>query len=155
MKKANSSFRAINFKANSRNKGSATSAKALQFCTPNYTPMTSFKNLHTQNYTCTCSPIYDLTLFTAALCLQQLTINPLPPSKNWLDVNLNQIFKTLMQDNFGAFNSNFYKIGKNNISERLCILNGKIPLNWLKQDKTSYKLQCKSKCLPSPLNPPS
>ena len=36
-----------------------------------------------------------------------------------------------------------YKIGKNLITNRLNIINNKIPLNWLNLSPTTYKLKCK------------
>ena len=126
----------------------STSAKALMICTSNYTPMMSYKDLHTQNIRATPA---QFMIYKHALLLHSVSNNQ-TPFNDWLDLNLNQNFNT-RETNFRAFNRNNYKVGKNKISERLSVLNGKIPLEWLNLDKISYKLKCKQKFLPSLITP--
>ena len=122
----------------------STSANALKLCTPNYTPMLFFIDLHIQNYRATPNQfmMYKLSLLLYAV------YNNHCPTKDWLDLNFNQNFNT-RELHFRTFNRNKYKVGKTKISERLNVLNGKIPLDWLNQDKLSFKLKWKAKFLPS------
>ena len=119
----------------------STSANALKLCTPNFT---SFTELHSQNLRATPNQFmfykHSLLLFNA--------YNNHTPNKDWLDLNFNQNFNS-RDPNFRSFSRCNFKIGKNKISERLCILNSKVPLNWLNQDKTTFKLNCKTKFLPN------
>ena len=117
-------------------------------CTPNYTPMMSFKDLHTQNL---CATPAQFMFYKHSLLLHSVYNNQTPVN-DWLDLNLNQNFN-LRETNFRAFNRNNYKVGKSKISERLTILNGKIPLQWLNLDKILYKLKCKQKILPGQIPP--
>ena len=43
-----------------------------------------------------------------------------------------------------------YKVGRNEISERLCIVNGKILPSWFNLEKTMSKIKCKLKFVPQP-----
>ena len=62
-------------------------------------------------------------------------------------MNFNQNFNSRKTD-FEAFNRSNYKIGRNNkISNRVAILNSKIPLDWLNKEKTCYKILCKQQFL--------
>ena len=61
---------------------------------------------------------------------------------DWVLLNTNQIF-TSRQTTFMAFKSNTSKVGLNLLVNRLSILNGKIPLIWLNETMTSFKLKCK------------
>ena len=79
--------------------------------------------------------------------LSHSVYNNQTPCKDWLDLNLNQNFNA-REPNFHVFNCNLYNIGKNEISERLNLLNGKIPLVWLNQDKISFKIKCKQNFYP-------
>ena len=121
----------------------STSARALQICTPNYTPMMSFKDLHSINLRAT--PV-QFMFYKHSILLHSI-YNDKMPMNDWLDLNFNQNFNQ-RETNFRAFNKSKYKVGKNKISERLTILNGKIPLEWLNLNKITFKLQCKQKFLP-------
>ena len=122
----------------------STSANTLKICTPTYTLMTSYHDLHTQN---TWATPNQFMIYKHSLLLYSI-YNTQSPTKDWIDLNFNQNFNT-REPNFRTLNRNNYRVGKNKISERLNILNGKIPWDWLNQDKLSYKLKCKSKFLPA------
>ena len=50
---------------------------------------------------------------------------------------------TSRQTTFMVLKSNRIKVGLNFMPNRLSILNGKIPFNWLNESMTSFKLKCK------------
>ena len=123
----------------------STSANALKLCTPSYIPMTSYLDLHIQNARATPN---QLMMYNSLLLYSIL--NNQTPNKDWLDLNFNQNFNA-REMNYRTYNHNIYRVGKNKFSDRLNILNGKISLDWLNQDKISYKLKSKSKFLPAPI----
>ena len=76
-------------------------------CTPNYTPMMSYKDLHTHNLHATPAQF----MFYKHSLLLHSVYNNQTPAKDWLDLNLNQNFN-LRETNFCAFNRNNYKVVK-------------------------------------------
>ena len=124
----------------------SASARALKICPPYYSPMTSFVNLQSLHGRATPA---QFMIYKHSLLLFELYNNH-KPSLDWLFLNLNQNFNT-RETNFRVFNNSRYKVGKNKISERVIILNGKIPLDWLNHQKTTFKINCKQKFLPARL----
>ena len=61
---------------------------------------------------------------------------------NWSILNFNQII-TSRQNTFMTLKSNERKVGNNILANRLSILNGKIPFEWLNCSLPSYKVHCK------------
>ena len=125
----------------------AASSKALKICDPYCPPHTSYLDLHSKNLRATPA---QFLMYKHSLLLYNVYNNHTPPT-DWMDINFNQNFNSRDQ-NFRVFNNSNYKVGKNKISERLCILNGKIPLEWLNLEKDTFKINCKLKFLPQKQN---
>ena len=62
---------------------------------------------------------------------------------DWVLLQKNHIFTT-RQTTFMAFKSNNTRVGKNILGNRLPILNGKIPFNWLNESLMTFKMKCKN-----------
>ena len=121
----------------------SASAKALKICTPNYNQSISYLKLHEINQRANPDQFCQ---YKHSLLLYELYNNQ-TPSIEWISLNYNQNFNSRKTD-FEAFNISNYKIGRTNkISNRVAILNSKIPLDWLNKDKTCYKLLCKQQFL--------
>ena len=69
-------------------------------------------------------------------------------SIEWSALNFNQILMT-RQSNFITRIANVKKVGINILVNRLYILNGLIPLAWLKSGIEMFKIKCKSYSLPN------
>ena len=82
-----------------------------------------------------------ITLYKHALLLFKI-FNEKTPPLDWLKLNFNQV-QTTRQKSFECIGDANYKIGKNILSNRLCNINKKIPLNWLNQSISTYKVHCK------------
>ena len=63
-------------------------------------------------------------------------------SFEWVNLNINQIL-TSRQTNFLIMKTNNNKVGLNILTNRLHILNGKIPLSWLNLTLSTFKVKCK------------
>ena len=63
-------------------------------------------------------------------------------SLEWIEFNLNQIL-TSRQTTFAIFETNNRKVGITMLTNRLSVLNGKIPLDWLNNRLDSFKVKCK------------
>ena len=61
---------------------------------------------------------------------------------DWVLLYQNQIF-TSRQTMFMALKSNNTKVGITVLADRLTILSGKIPFNWLNKSLMSFKMKCK------------
>ena len=70
------------------------------------------------------------------------TINLQVPTQDWVSLNLNAI-NTTRQTKFSTNRINRLKVGMNLLSNRLCIINNKIDLDWLSLSINSYKVKCK------------
>ena len=116
----------------------AASASALKLCTPSYNLSISYLDLHLMNKRAIPSKI---TLYKHALLLYKI-FNEKTPPLDWLKLNFNQV-QTTRQKSFECIGDANYKIGKNILSNRLCNINKKIPLNWLNQSISTYKVHCK------------
>ena len=117
----------------------STSAKALKLCMFYPDPMTSFERIHeiTKRSTPT-----EFTVYKLAIQLFKLYNTPLP-THEWSHLNQNQFFMP-RQTCFMTHKTNIYKVGLNALANRLSILNGKIPLEWLNLSYQTYKIKCKT-----------
>ena len=101
----------------------SASAKALKICTPNYNQSISYLKLHEINERANPDQFCQ---YKHSLLLYELYNNQ-TPSIEWISLNYNQNFNSRKTD-FEAFNISNYKIGRTNkISNRVAILNSKIP----------------------------
>ena len=120
----------------------AASATALKICTPSFNRSMSYITLHSINQRATPS---QMMLYKHAILLFKIFNNQQPPH-DWLELNFTQL-TSRRQVNFECQNNANFKVGNNSLSNRLSTLNNKIPLNWLNQTITSFKLNCKNKFL--------
>jgi hypothetical protein len=63
-------------------------------------------------------------------------------SPDWIQLNFTQI-QSRRQKFFECISDSNFKIGKSIISNRLSMLNKKIPLSWLNKSFEAYKIDCK------------
>ena len=116
---------------------SATAAP-LKLTTTNYHQMISYDSLHYINKRATPNQI---TSYKHALLLHK-TYNDEESNLNWINLFFNQQFNA--RERFvHLINTSKYKIGINILSNRLKILNGKIPLDWLNETFESFKIKVK------------
>ena len=117
----------------------SASAKALRVCDGNNDFYVSFNNLHKQ---CDRATPEMFLLYKTALSLYKLyncDYNPI----EFISLNFNQIL-TGRQTNFITLKSNAIKVGMNCLTNRLTVINNKIPFNWLNLSLGTYKIKCKS-----------
>ena len=76
-----------------------------------------------------------------AILLYKL-INHEIPFSDWIDLNSQQTFGA-RSEKFNFFKTNNYKVGCNNICNRLFVLNNKIEYNIMYGSFGSYKIRCK------------
>ena len=69
-------------------------------------------------------------------------------SLDWISLNFDQILTT-RQTPFIITKTNKTKVGLNTLSNRLSILNGRIPLTWLNTSLNMFKINCKKLFLDS------
>ena len=116
----------------------STSANALKICTPSYHDRMSYLELHSINNRATpemmCKYKHSLLLFKI--------INHEIPGTDWIDLNFQQTFST-RSGKFNFFKTNNYKVGCNNICNRLIVLNNKIEYDLVYRSFDSYKIKCK------------
>ena len=74
------------------------------------------------------------------------TFNDALPEFEWTCLNFNQTNMS-RQTNFNVIRTNNINVGLNALTNRFQHLNGKIPLLWLNNSFTKYKIDCKSKFL--------
>ncbi len=116
----------------------STSALGLKLCTPNYDRSTSYLELHSINKRATPSQFMQYKL---SLQLFKLYNNN-EQNIDWINLNFNQMLSR-RQTFFETTNTSNYRIGSNFLSNRLHILNKKIPLEWLNSPLNSFKIKCK------------
>ena len=63
-------------------------------------------------------------------------------TSDWINLNTQQNFNGRI-NKFLVSNVSNYKIGKNQMVNRFCVLNNQIDLNWLNLSFNSYKIKCK------------
>ena len=100
--------------------------------------MISYKNIHKMNNRAMPEAIMQYRLATQ---LFKSTITTIIPMTGFF-YNKNQIF-TSRQTMFMVLKSNSTKVGINVLANRLTILSGKIPFNWLNESLMSFKMKCK------------
>ena len=116
----------------------SASAKALRACTKVIDYYQSFISLHT---ICRRATPEMLMKYKLALCLFKL-YNESFNSLEFTLLNFNQLL-TGRQTLFKTLKSNCYKVGLNSLSNRLYFLNDKIPLEWLNNSFSTFKIKCK------------
>ena len=78
----------------------------------------------------------------ANLCCVSKLFNESFNSLEFTLLNFNQLL-TGRQTLFKTLKSNCYKVGLNSLSNRLYFLNDKIPLEWLNNSFSTFKIKCK------------
>ena len=116
----------------------SVSARALKISMFYPDPMISFINIHEMNKRATPESMMQYKL---AIQLFKL-YNSNDHSLEWIDLNLNQVL-TSRQTKFTILKTNNIKVGLNKLTNRLAILNGKIPLDWLNVSIDTFKIKCK------------
>ena len=74
------------------------------------------------------------------------TFNNEIPETNWLSLNFDQIIPS-RQSVFITSRNNNYNVGINVSSNKFCVLNRTITLDWLNMPINSFKILCKQKFL--------
>ena len=120
----------------------SASAKALRVAFHYPSPYISFVKLHEMANRATPEMFskYKLSL------LLYKTFNDGLPEADWLMLNFDQV-NTGRQSKFIIQKSNKLLVGLNILSNRLHVLNNKIPLEWLNLSIDSFKIQCKKQFL--------
>ena len=118
------------------------SASALKLCTPSYHDRMSYIELHTINNRATPA---QMCLYKHSITLYKL-INTNIPGLDWIDLNFQQSFNQ-RDHNFKFYSTNNYRVGCNNICNRMSILNGKLPLSSVDMSFNSFKILCKQTLL--------
>ena len=114
------------------------SANALKICTPTYHDRMSHLELHTLNKRATPD---QMCVYKQAMVLYKL-IETQSPIADWIDLNHQQSFNR-RDTYFKFFRLNNYRVGCNNICNRMSLLNGKLPLSSVDKSFDSFKVQCK------------
>ena len=114
------------------------SGRAIKSCMYYPDEMISFKNIHKMN-----NRAMPVAIMQYRLAIQLFKIyNSNDYTHDWVLLQNNHIFTT-RQTTFMAFKSNNTKVGINILANRLPILNGKIPFNWLNESLMTFKMKCK------------
>ena len=114
------------------------SANALKVCTPFYDNSISYDLLHTINERATPEMFMQ---YKHAIQLYKI-FNLKEPPLDWISLNFDQ-FVSRRQTKFKILQNQKYKIGNNILSNRLCVINGRIGLDWLNLSLPSFKIKCK------------
>ena len=126
-------------KTNFKQKILSSSARAIKCGLKNYDPEISFLRLHEMARRTTPDNFMHYKL---AIALYKLYNENSKDTIEFIALNVNQIL-TSRQTMFTIATVNKLKVGINALSNRLNVLNGKIPLNWLALSLDSYKVNCK------------
>ena len=117
----------------------SASAQPLKMCTHNYDQSISFITLHTLNNRATPDKMIK---YKTSLLLHKI-VNNNEMSLEWQQLFFNQNFN--QRNNRANFRDlSKYRIGKNLITNRLNILNNKIPYDWFNESIQSFKIKCKA-----------
>ena len=117
----------------------SASAQPLKMCTHNYDQSISFITLHTLNNRATPDKMIK---YKTSLLLHKI-VNNNDMSLEWQQLFFNQNFN--QRNNRANFRDlSKYRIGKNLITNRLNILNNKIPYDWFNESIQSFKIKCKA-----------
>ena len=120
----------------------SASASALKVCTPTYHDRMSYIELHKTNNRATPT---EFSNYKHALLLHKLVQTEIP-NLDWIDLNFQQSFNG-RETFFKFFSTNNYRVGSNNICNRMSILNGKLPLSSVEKSFESFKIFCKQTIL--------
>ena len=120
----------------------STSANEFKICTPNYNRFMLYSEIHLLNNRALPSKIM---IYKHAIILHRLVSNKIP-SVEWVALHFNLIFSSRMV-NFKVIQNFNYKIDQNILTNRLSMVNGIIPLNWLNERYESFKYLCKKQFL--------
>ena len=118
------------------------SANALKLCTPSYHDRMSYVDLHYINKRATPA---QMCVYKHSLVLYKL-LDTRTPIMDWIDLNFQQSFNG-RETFFKFFSTNNYRVGSNNICNRMSILNGKLPLSSVEKSFESFKIFCKQTIL--------
>jgi hypothetical protein len=129
-------------KQNLKQKLLSASAKAIKTCIKYCTDDVSFVKIHEM---CSRSLPENFLLYRHALLLHKL-INSNSHTCEWVHLNFNLIL-TSRQTTFMSRKNNNKRIGLNAFANRVYILNGRIPLDWLNMSKNTFKVHCKKEFL--------
>jgi hypothetical protein len=124
--------------SNSKKQLMAASALPLKMCLNNYDRNISYQSLH--SHMKRANPT-QLQLYKHSLLLHK-AYNDDNNSPEWLDLFSNQTFND-RNTKVNFIDLSVFKIGKNILSNRFSILNGKIEYEMLNKNYLSYKLSCK------------
>ena len=116
----------------------SASASALIICIRNFDWMISFDQLHYMAKRVTPTQIMN---YKHALLLFKI-YNGKDCERDWIDLNFNQNFNR-RSNLFNCIDTSLSKIGKNIASNRIRLVNGKIPFDWLNLTLNSYKIKTK------------
>ena len=114
------------------------SARAIRTCMYFPDNMISFEQIHKMNNRAMPNAIM---MYKHAIQLFKI-YNATEYTMDWLILNFNQIF-TSRQSSFMMLKSNEKKVGINILANRLSIVNGKIPFEWLNYSLPTFKMHCK------------
>ena len=117
----------------------AASSSALKMINRNYDNMISFNQLHYLNKRAT--PLTFMA-YKHSLLLFKIYNNKLY-SADWLAMHFQQTFNARAQT-VSVVDTSKLKIGRNIAINRLILINGKIPFEWLNLTIDSFKIKCKS-----------
>ena len=116
----------------------SASARALKVCNRLVDNSMSFEAVHEL---CKRATPCKMQKYKLAICLHKLYNIEFNPIEFYL-LNFNQIL-TSRQRNFSIVKSNRTRVGLNSLANRLHILNGIIPLEWLNLSIETFKVRCK------------
>ena len=116
----------------------SASANALKVSYNTYDQSISYLELHIQSKRALPT---ELCVYKHSLLLYKV-MREEQPKRDWIDLNF-QMINTRRQLSFETRNTSNYKVGNNNLSNRLSSLNKKIQLQDLNLPFESYKIKCK------------
>ena len=116
----------------------SASANALKVCWKIVDNTVSYESLHSLSKRATPEQFMKYKLALSLHKLYNINYN----TKEFIRLNHNQIL-TSRQTKFYTVKSNALKVGLNCLANRLGVLNGKIPLQWLNDSITTFKVKCK------------
>ncbi len=120
----------------------SSSAKALRFAFHYPDPMISYYNLHKMAD----RAMPNMFLKYKLSLLLYKTYNNEIPGNDWISLCFDQII-TSRQTLFNVSKTNKFNVGMNIFNNKLHVINGIIPLDWLNLTVDSYKIMCKRKFL--------
>ena len=120
----------------------SASASAMKIVTKNYDRMVSFEQLHRLAARATPN---EISKYKHSLLLHKV-YNDQTESKDWIDMNQSQNFNG-RNTKFNIIDTSKFKIGKNQLCNRLTCINNEVELEMLNLTYNSYKIKMKKKFL--------